>query len=504
MPVRNHLPEVSVTLGLVPSQWTCHTRLGISHKCLCETGFLEYFSSLDTSCASDEMITSAAGVLEFTPDETTPDLIYYHCVTHTNLGWEIRVIDADAPSILDVNCDAFGSAPIQLTEDLTLNAIVDPIENTLTAELVYNGIGWVGMAFTNEQPVMVGAEAVIGLPDEPNSASNPAKYNLNQRSDAGVVRMPAEKQTLIDASITQENGKTTLKFTKLLFEDGEHPIFSDRSNTFLFAHGSSNTLGFHAGFGGFTLLPNQCAVRIAGELQNAHALNQQGQVGVDVADLNRPLWVAHGACAATAWGILVPLAIGASLVRKVFVKMGLPEGAWFQVHRALNMLAAILTLIAFSLAVRAINKGSPDDPNHFDSEILHRHTGLVIFILTMAQAINGILRPHVPHKETEEKEDTNDDDDEIGDTETPEKDESKMPPEQSTIEEKGPVRFGWEIFHRLLGFTLLGFTWWQVQDGLGLFSERFQEDNLDTVFWIVVSCLAGSIGAVAIFARVAL
>ena len=438
-------------------------------------------------------------------------MIYYQCVTHTNLGWEIHVIDADAPSIVDVSCDAFGSSTVRLTSDLTLNTIIDPIHNTLTAELVYNGIGWVGMAFTNEQPVMVAAEAVIGLPDEPNSATNPAKYNLNDRSVSGVVQMPAEKQTLINATITQEGGQTILRFTKLLFEDGEHPIFADRQNTFLFAHGSSNTLGFHSGFGGFDLLSNQCAVRIDGVLQNEHALDQQGtEVGVDAADLNRGLWVAHGACAATAWGILVPLAVGASLIRQLLVKIGLPEGAWFQIHRGLNMLAAILTMIAFSLAVRAINKGNPD-PNHFDNEVVHRRTGLVIFLLTMAQAINGILRPHaLGHRQLGEKESKagveNHDIQATVEAVERKQDNSGEEPMDHTEQaplDKGLARTGWEIFHRLLGFTLLGFTWWQVQDGLGLFAERFSEDNLDTLFWIVVSCIAGSIAILALFSRFA-
>ena len=44
----------------------------------------------------------------------------------------------------------------------------------------------------------------------------------------------------------------------------------------------------------------------------------------------------------------------------------------------------------------------------------------------------------------------------------------------------------------------------QVQDGLGIFAERFDEDNLDTVFWIVVAILCGSLTAIAIFSRVAL
>ena len=57
-------------------------------------GFQDYFKTLNTTCASNSAITNAAAVLEFTPNEDTPDLIYYQCVTHRNLGWKITVLDA--------------------------------------------------------------------------------------------------------------------------------------------------------------------------------------------------------------------------------------------------------------------------------------------------------------------------------------------------------------------------------------------------------------------------
>jgi hypothetical protein len=63
----------------------------------------DYFNTLDTSCASDSSITGAAAILEFTPDEDTPDLIYYQCVTHRNLGWKINVVDAAADTCENCN-----------------------------------------------------------------------------------------------------------------------------------------------------------------------------------------------------------------------------------------------------------------------------------------------------------------------------------------------------------------------------------------------------------------
>ena len=60
------------------------------------TTFQDYFNTLDRSCASNSAITNAAAVLEFTPNEDTPDLIYYQCVTHRNLGWKISIVDGSS------------------------------------------------------------------------------------------------------------------------------------------------------------------------------------------------------------------------------------------------------------------------------------------------------------------------------------------------------------------------------------------------------------------------
>jgi len=72
-----------------------------------------YFATLDSSCADDVSITSAAGVLEFTPDENTPDLLYYQCVTHQNLGWKINIVDA-APASAPVSVPVAVPVPAPL------------------------------------------------------------------------------------------------------------------------------------------------------------------------------------------------------------------------------------------------------------------------------------------------------------------------------------------------------------------------------------------------------
>ena len=64
-----------------------------------DSSYQDFFDTLDTSCQQNTEIIDAAAVFEFTPDDDTPDLIYYHCVTHRNLGWKIMVLDIDDPPL---------------------------------------------------------------------------------------------------------------------------------------------------------------------------------------------------------------------------------------------------------------------------------------------------------------------------------------------------------------------------------------------------------------------
>lgn len=44
-----------------------------------------------TDGVSDSQVVS--GTVEFTPNENYPDLIYYQCALHENMGWEIELVD---------------------------------------------------------------------------------------------------------------------------------------------------------------------------------------------------------------------------------------------------------------------------------------------------------------------------------------------------------------------------------------------------------------------------
>eukprot|EP00584_Thalassiosira_punctigera_P010917 CAMPEP_0172547466 /NCGR_PEP_ID=MMETSP1067-20121228/16995_1 /TAXON_ID=265564 ORGANISM="Thalassiosira punctigera, Strain Tpunct2005C2" /NCGR_SAMPLE_ID=MMETSP1067 /ASSEMBLY_ACC=CAM_ASM_000444 /LENGTH=829 /DNA_ID=CAMNT_0013334551 /DNA_START=42 /DNA_END=2531 /DNA_ORIENTATION=+ len=97
--------------------------------------------------------------------------------------------------------------------------------------------GWIALAIS-ENGGMIGSEAIIGLPSD----DTVLKYDLTSYS--GIAVMPDDKQTLTGISITEEDGKTIMEFTKMLAEDGEIRIKEDGVNLFLHARGG-RSLGHH-------------------------------------------------------------------------------------------------------------------------------------------------------------------------------------------------------------------------------------------------------------------
>ena len=104
---------------------------------------------------------------------------------------------------------------------------------------VSNHDGWVGFGISPDGK-MAGSNAIIAIPNE----DTVLKYDLFNYELSGVTVMVDEKQTLRDASITQEEGNTIVTFTKLLVEEDEIAINDEGINNFLHARGDV-ALGYH-------------------------------------------------------------------------------------------------------------------------------------------------------------------------------------------------------------------------------------------------------------------
>lgn len=263
---------------------------------------------------------------------------------------------------------------------------------------------------------------------------------MSSYENSGVMPMPEEQQTLIEATVLQEEGNTTMEFTKILNETGEVPI-AIGANTFIGAFGFSNMLTYHAKRDSFDI------DLVAGEIEI-------------VETRNRTLWKIHGYFATLAWGLFSPMAIGVAMLRYWF-----PNGLWLKIHQYLNYMVVSFTILAFGFAVAAIKSETAADgnPRHFSfSPSPHRFIGLVLFLFVLFQTLNGQYRPHNPAKG----------------------------------EDKAWTRRVWEILHRVLGISLLAIAWYQIESGIRIYQKLFADSaatNLSAIFWGIVGTISGLI-----------
>lgn len=353
-------------------------------------------------------------------------------------------VPAPAPGGVPVVVDVDGFTSVAMSGQLADSAFqfrVNPNDpnaggqDTVTVTYTVNRNSWLAIGWSDNGGLMIGSEAVIGLPDE----GTVQKYNLNDKNLPGVVPFADAQQTLIDTSITQEGGTTTMTFTKIMVEDGEIPLVLVGNNDFLGAFGGANTLAIHSNRESFSL-----------DLASGGVTQLQTR--------KQSLWKAHGFLAGIAWSVLSPMAIGASVLRQM-----LPGAMFFTIHRALNMLVVLFTIAAFAIAVAAINQETPPgaSPNHFNPDPNpHRLVGLVIFMVALVQAVMGIFRPHNP--------------------------------DVSKGEVKSLVRKMWEVAHKVLGYSCLGMALYQVQSGIKIYQNIFGgAENMLAVFWALAAGICG-------------
>jgi len=366
--------------------------------------------------------------------------------------------------------------------------------------MTYAGEGYIALGMSPMQ-TMANSETIIGM-----YPRVPEKVTIGGYDGGSIERMPDSKQTLLDASITQENGMTIMRFSKLLVEEGELPLNVGALNNFIWAIGTGNGLSYHAVRSSFTasLEPGEAIVL--------------GSVDVPY----KSFWKAHGTVAALGWALFAPLAITSSLCRALIPG----PGVWLKVHIYLNMMCMIFTVLLFFLGVAATEKAGAD---HFNGK--HQKIGLAVVVMSFFQVVGGFMRPHPPgHHHVEEKKEEEDTDvekdgevdvDALEEDTDVEKDsevdvdafltqpekveelkEEKKEQPQEDPPKKSTARAAFEIYHRIIACVLLVLAWWNIDSGLQLFAMRYGNDeDYRTVFWILLAILFGGGSATTIYAK---
>lgn len=230
--------------------------------------------------------------------------------------------------------------------------------------------GWHSLGFSSEAPdagPMPGSNVVFGCASFVDTSS-PASvdYFLGARAAAEVNI--GGNQALLSHTEARTNGRCSVRFTRLIapenLDENQHLV--DGLRTVVIANGDDN-LGFHSD-------------RIAFQVNFAQGSATEA-VQFD------PVRVAHGAMMAIAFGLCFPLGILSAHHKKAIYK-GRQLGSlklWFQVHRSLMPLGALLSTVSFTLILI--------QEREFFAETAHLVLGCVVMSLIWIQFSFVRLRP---------------------------------------------------------------------------------------------------------------
>lgn len=153
----------------------------------------------------------------------------------------------------DLDCSFQQETSLAGVNNLILRQYVNQVEKTVTIQLVYGDIGWIGIGFSRDG-LMVGNRAVIGLPDD----DAVGVYELGAKTLAQIV--PVENELLIDASVEQTETETILTFTRSVMENNETVVEEGASSRIIFAVGTVNYLSYHVARGSADVTFDSCVV----------------------------------------------------------------------------------------------------------------------------------------------------------------------------------------------------------------------------------------------------
>jgi hypothetical protein len=366
----------------------------------------------------------------WTPDSSTPDLIYYQCAVHQKIGWEIRVVDADAPS---------ASAPIPIASTPPLPSqeatapsvntpgeksnectiVVDDEEATFGACFRVDGVGsnfhvawdfsphpdepsssilfmalnasvpekgYVAVGFPKAAGEMVGATAIV-LSHCPSCGSLAAieEYYLDGRTSEKVY-IGGDLNATGFKAFSDVNGtvsgwfKVTLQgvgIAKSLKRRSLFAISAEATATsfpMLYAAGilkEQGVLSRHTSYGSSNV-----------DLTAAVSGSDAAPPSVSSNTTNNAARTAHMWLMTIGWGFFIPLGI----LMARYKPKALGATGWFQLHLAIQTLGFCVGIAG--LACAFVATGGWETPY-----TTHRSLGITIMVLGAVQMFSLVTRP---------------------------------------------------------------------------------------------------------------
>ena len=310
---------------------------------------------------------------------------------------------------------------IATSQGVCLDAGADvPDGAALVGRLTHTAAGtWLAMGF-NDAFAMAGTDAILGLP----ASSEVRDTHLTGRGASAVVTDASND--LSNVGITSSGDSTIMTFTRPLDTgdsddmDISSAVQGGESVRVIWAHGA-------AGSGGLT---NHGSRR--GDILVNFATGETAAAAPD------GMRLAHGIMMTIAWAVMVPLGV----LSAVWVKPGteprccgllrpavaadasVPQ-TWYVLHWRLQMGAALLSTIAFILALVFTGGAPPATP--------HAVLGIVVYVLMAVHVIGGLMRPGKPKAPAPS---------------------ASAPPAGPAVPPTPAIRTAWEVGHRIVGSLL--------------------------------------------------
>lgn len=327
----------------------------------------------------------------------------------------------------------------------------------LQVALSYTGDdAWLGVAISTDGR-MVGSSAVIASVD----GIHPTHYNLTDRDIGGVT---ADHSLMLkDASITAHTSPgdsskvtTILQYTKQIDDPNDSLTITSGMTTFLYAVGASRELAYHEHRGAFQVNLEDCGGNIV-------ARGTWTRAGI---------FAAHGFFALLAWALVAPFAVSVAFFRT------LVPTAWIYIHVFANVVTFLTTLVAFTAVVVAVS--NEDAAEHFSKT--HHWIGLILLLLATFQVTNGLLRPPVQRKHSNQV-------------------ESPHATILGCLFIPRTPRETWQLIHRLSGWASILMGVYQIHSGLNLYSLQFSTPSKVKWFWIYIGILSVGLVTLKIWSR---
>ena len=391
-----------------------------------------------------------------------------------------------------------------LTPDTALRQCIDFRDGTVRIEVIRSKQVWLGVGLGSLDPEMKESPFLVGLPETSmvrilNFGSRGANASTERhlRSNVRDARIwQNATHTILSVSLLDRNRRIPESKTV----DGAHR-HETRASEILVVSGFDNQIGMHE-----FLLAHPMENDVIGFLvkdqgtESPPAPRRLDEEPTEKDEIkHKAIWSAHACLMTLSWGLFIPLAIGSSIIRNLF-----SDGVWLIIHKTLNTMSLLLTLVAFALAFYAVrdveeSTDSAQDEIELILENSHRSVGFIVVMLVVIQALTGWLRPQATEESTDVPPEPPNGGGEASTT---------RESQRNIVQNRSTRRKVWELQHRLLGMGLIAASWYNIHRGISLYEDRFgsllQDETRSTteIFWGGVIGLVVSFFVLATIARV--